>query len=184
MVDVFMDMKLYLLLALLFIIGCSPGTKVIHYNQQGQVIPEITENAQVNQIKVINQTASTNQSSLNTKDVQSKDDTTKEVTIQTNNQINNSIPEYTITSCCNEGRLYAQTKNNSSIYSDKNVRDILINIYQSHCDDFRNQIRQRVYLKFNGDSEYINLLEHYQDTSINLIMIKNRNTNYTFNVCI
>jgi hypothetical protein len=90
--------------------------------------------------------------------------------------------EYTVTSCCSEGRLYAQAKNERNDYSEEEIKNLLIEIYHNNCDEF-NQIRQLVYLRFKNENQDSSYLVHYKNSNIEKILIDLKDTNYTFEVC-
>ena len=82
--------------------------------------------------------------------------------IQTNEQTAfDPSNEYEVTSCCNEGRLFAQAKNGRNSYSINDVKDLLIKIYKDNCDKLKDKLIQRVYLRFKGDIQDSSYLTYF-----------------------
>ena len=68
-------------------------------------------------------------------------------------------------------------------YSENNVKDILLDIYNTHCDILKDSIRQKVYLKFANEIQDTNVLVHYKDTALKNIVVRNKKLGELFTTC-
>lgn len=125
-------------------------------------------------------TSSTSQTSQSSAQQSSNIQSSNKTALQ-NNSIN-PADEYIVTSCCAQGRLFAQTKKIKSEYTVDNIKSILLDIYYKYCDDL-NQTREYIYLRFYDELQDSAYLVHYKDSSIKKIMLDGKIIDNTFKLC-
>ena len=95
----------------------------------------------------------------------------------------NSAEEYTVTTCCSEGRLSAQTKNERSSYSVDDVKNLLIKIYHDNCDQLGDKLLQRVYLRFKGDIQDSSYLTYFKSINYKRLQVDYLTVSNDFKAC-
>lgn len=172
----------------LLLVACN-RTQIIHYNTpnyQGQQTVQPQRTTVVNEQQGAEPENTTNSvtnksSASNSKTTTSASQTTTQTT-KVNNVNFNPANEYTITSCCDEGRLFAETKKKGNLYSVQNIKDILLNIYYSNCNNFNNT-RNAVYLRYLGETDINGYLVHYKNTTVRNILINKQLIDQNFILC-
>lgn len=183
-----MKYTIWLVLLMLLAVSCS-RTQVIHLDGSRDYVVTsndikgsnnaVVTSSNTNNSEVVKQSETNNQYKNTNGGYTTTDN---KITTGVSISSSNSTGDYIITSCCTEGRLYAQTKKINSSYTQDNVKNILLDIYHSNCNKF-NSTREFVYLRFLNQAYDSGYLIHYKDTDIKKITINGNLISENFVTC-
>ncbi|HME87336.1 MAG TPA: hypothetical protein VKE88_02895 [Candidatus Nanoarchaeia archaeon] len=182
-----MNMRLLVILALLFlVVGCSPNViridNAAEYQQEAKILDTAEQKVTEQQTQT---TPSQNEIRANIKTTTSGSSTTSS-SDKTNNIEYESIEsgeEYTTNNCCTEGRLFIQTKKERSAYSESDLTNILITSYSEHCDELKEFVTQRVYLRYTNSNQDSSYLTFFKGIDYKKIQVDYKTISTSFEGC-
>jgi hypothetical protein len=173
-------MKLWFMIVImaLFLIACSPKTEVFYPQKQQVITVQEPVPVKAVQQEVKPQPTQPVPRQQPTNSIEEESDVEEEP--QREVEVGS---EYNVVSCCAEGKLFAQATQKRSAYSKNNVKDMLVSIYASHCDQLKDQVTQRVYLRFLGDIQDSSYLTYFKSVNYKRIQVDYGDVEGTFEGC-
>ena len=176
-----MNKKWVLILVFMLILTGCARTKVIKLDQETPIVATqpVGDQTIQQQTQQIQQTTETPQQTVAERTASSSSPEKETIPVSPGF---NPADEYTIISCCDEGRLYAQTKKQRGSYNQEEIKQILLNIYYANCDKF-DIIREMIYLRYFNEIYDSNYLQHYKNTTVRKVLFEGNVIDQTFRTC-
>ena len=166
--------------------GCA-RTDVVYYplEQIKQTTTEIQETEEVQEEQDTDPTTVTNFTEPVFKEgtEDSAEDAEQEETIESQTFV---ISNYTITNCCNFGRMDVTINAEESNYDVDQIKDTILAIYYENCNRFPDSIQHSIYVLFSNQV-YGNTRNHmisFVDVSHNVLIIKGSYQEANFKNCL
>lgn len=191
--------RIILLCSLILLLVACSNTKVIRLddaNQQQTYVVDneakITQPVQETSTQTSQQTVETTKSTTTSKS--SSSSLYDPIKMNTGSSSNNSTSssttqtfdaskEFNIISCCNEGIIQAETKQQKSTYTAKQTEEIILAIQNSKCDELSSLSRYRINLKFKNEPQDEVYLKYIKEPIFKEIKVLDNVVSKEFDVC-
>lgn len=166
-----------LVLFVVFLIGCT-RTQVVYPTQTEYVVKGEQEQQKITDQNLVQNTGGNatvvdvSERETETAQQRTEEEQTANQTV-VNQSVNfNPAEEYTIISCCNEGRMDIKINGSENEFTFENIKQILLDVYYNNCDRFPNTIQHSIYLEFNDKAPSRNYLISFTNANHNVLVTK------------
>jgi len=174
---------LIIALIVVFLVGCS-NTQVVkldNYDAPTPIVKVVEEDVETIVEEVKQPTNHLPKEKSNKKDT--KEDEKEDEEQENIEEVN---PEYDIINCCFNGLLEARVNSPENLYSETQIKNLMLNIYEDNCHKFPSGPKHNLYLSFEDKPNIFNRnhLSSFTNGNYNELVVKGKFLEADFENCL